>query len=127
MIVCLSSFQLMEEPIYTKTQVDLFIREVFADQADDLVFKSQSDRLGLLQDFLTRFHIEHHPEYAGKKFKKLSEVALFNKYNQALTRDDVLDPKVFNPLKYRFPTASKNKEVFRFDGTDFLLVIQPIN
>lgn len=38
---------------YSDAQIETFIREVFQDQADDLVFKSTSGRLELIKVFLT--------------------------------------------------------------------------
>ncbi|SCY07032.1 hypothetical protein [Flavobacterium caeni] len=111
---------------YTAAQFEGFVREVFADQADALVFSNPSNRRALLEDFLSRVAVENHPELKGKKFALLSELALQNKYNKGLSRDAVCDPKTFNPLKYHFPMSSKKREIYRFDNTDFLIIINPV-
>lgn len=95
---------------YSDKQIEKFVREVFANHADDLVLNSNSRRLSIFKDFLSRFNIEYHPEYNGKGFKKLSEIDLNNKYNQNLTKDVVLDIENFNPLKYNFDMLSKKKQ-----------------
>lgn len=111
---------------YTKAQVEIFIREVFLDQSDTLVFESPSNRLALITGFLDRFEIGSKPEFSSKKFKLLSTVALNNKYNPALIRDVAVNPQTFNPLKYKFPMSSDKVEMYRVDGTDFIIIIQPI-
>lgn len=111
---------------YTKAQTEAFIREVFAGQADALVFQSNTSRLQLIEDFLSRVEVRNKPEYAGKDYRLLSAMALQNKYNPALARDVSYNPATFNPLKYNFPMASKSKEIYRFDNTNYVIIIQPI-
>lgn len=128
-VVLLSSFYGFAQPSaghYTKAQTEAFIREVFAGQADALVFKSNTSRLQLIEDFLSRVAVQHKPEYAGKNYRLLSAMALQDKYNPALSRDVSYNPDNFNPLKYNFPMASKAKEIYRFDNTDYVIIIQPI-
>ena len=111
---------------YTKSQIDSFIREIFADYADDLVFNSTSGRLKLITEFLNRVEVASKPEFAGKKFTLLSELQLQNKYNKDLKRDQHIDPGKFNPLKYNFPMVSKSKMFYRIDNTDLLIIIYPM-
>lgn len=112
--------------VYTKTQIEAFIREVFADHADELVLQSNTSRLQLIQDFLSRVEVLDKPEYAGKNYRLLSTVALLSKYNPGLKRDASYNPATFNPLKYNFPMASKAKEIYRFDHSNYVIIIQPI-
>ncbi len=111
---------------YSRAQIEAFVREVFANQADALVLKSDSSRLQLITGFLNRVEILYQPELKGKKFKLLSSVKLQDKYNPGLLRDAVYNPATFNPLKYHFPMASQTKEVYRFDQTDYLIIIHPV-
>lgn len=128
LLFCASAFKSPETDCatYSKTQIESFIREVFGAQADELVFNNHSNRLQLIENFLKRVNVSQHPELAGKKFKLLSSVALQNKYNPAMTRDLVYNAATFNPLKYHFPMASRQREVFRIDNSDFLIIIEPI-
>ena len=128
LLLSLSSFQQTHSQTlsYSKTQIESFVREVFADQANALVLQSPTSRFQLIQDFLLRVQITNQPEYNGKKFKLLSTVALQNKYNSNLKRDIVYNAATFNPLKYNFPMASRSKEIFRFDHTDYLIIIEPV-
>lgn len=124
-LLCLLSFESPNTALYSKSQIDQFIREVFFDQAETLVFNNPM-RLDLIEDFLARVEVRHAPEYAGKKFNLLSKVALQNKYNPNLVREAIFNPETFNPLKYRLPMTSKEREVVRVDETDYLIIIQPL-
>lgn len=123
LVFSLASFGLHTD--YTKSQIVTFVKEVYADQADALVLQNGSNRLSLIESFLSRVEIRNSPEYAGKQIRLLSGVPLQNKYNPSLTRDVVCNPATFNPLKYRLPMASKKKEIFRFDDSDYLIIIHP--
>ncbi|ESU25861.1 hypothetical protein FLJC2902T_30560 [Flavobacterium limnosediminis JC2902] len=112
---------------YSEEQVELFIREVFQDKADELVFKSSGGRLEMITDFLqNRTSVVYAPEYRGKKFKALFDFKLSNKYNPKLERDLKVSVSSFNPLKYEIPMFPKNKELYRIGNTDYLLIITPI-
>ena len=111
---------------YTREQITTFIREVFVDQADVLVLNSTSGRFELIEKFLYRFKMVNQPQYAEKKYPLLSSLPLLNKYNPNLSRDRIVNPNTFNPLKYHFPMVSKKKEIYRVDNTDYVIIIEPI-
>lgn len=111
---------------YSDKQIEGFVREVFLNEADKLVFNNSSRRLELFKNFLSRFDIQLHPEYKGKGFKNLSEIGLNDKFNKNLTRDEFMNVEKFNPLKYDFEMFSKKKQFFRFKNTDYIIVIEPI-
>lgn len=111
---------------YSDKQIEAFVREVFLDKANELVFNNKSKRLELIKSFLSRFDVQYRPEYSGKKFKNLLEVNLNNKYNTSLVRDLSFIETTFNPLKYNFEMMSKKKQIFRFNNSDYIIVITPI-
>ena len=111
---------------YTREQITTFIREVFVDQADVLVLNSTSGRFELIENFLHRFIMINQPQYAEKKYPLLSSLPLLNKYNPNLSRDGIVNPNTFNPLKYHFPMVSMKKEIYRVDNTDYVIIIEPI-
>uniref|UniRef100_UPI00404AC926 hypothetical protein n=2 Tax=Flavobacterium sp. TaxID=239 RepID=UPI00404AC926 len=76
--------------------------------------KLLNERIKYMEDKLT----------STDKYKKLSEVTLFNKYNENLTRDTVFDPQTFNPLKYKFNFYSQFTQVYRVDNSDYVIVIE---
>lgn len=113
---------------YSDEQIENFIREVFLNYSDELVFNSNSQRYELIKEFLNnRFKIEYRPEYKGKNFNLLSSVSINNKYNTNLKMDTKIDLVTFNPLKYNFLMNSRTKHIYRVDNTDFIITILPIN
>jgi hypothetical protein len=122
------SFKTLENK-YSNPQIELFIREVFLEHANELVFENNdSGRLALITDFLNhRFDIQYKPQFSGKKFDLLSTVELSNKYNPKLQRDyNLVSKNVFNPLKYNFPMHSRDRKTYRIDNTDYIITILPI-
>ncbi len=108
-------------------QVNSKIQEVYGDKYQELV-TNDPEHLQFLNDIVTnRIKIIESPYDSQEKYKKLSEVALLNKYNSALTRDMVFDPLTFNPLKYDMVFSSKLPVVYRVDNTNYLIMIQPLN
>jgi len=123
----MTSATAQNKTLYSKEQIEANIREVFSDQADALVYGKSTQRLKLITDFFNRITIKFAPEYHGKKFKLLSSLDLLNKYNPNLKRESVFDPEHFNALKYQFDIASKDKQVYRADGTDYIIIVSPLN
>jgi len=112
---------------YSSEQIKMFIKEVFADKADELVFQSESNRLEMIQDFLKRVEVKFVPEYKGKKFKSLNEVALQDKYNRQMVRDIACNPSTFNPLKYDIAMFPIEREIYRIAETDYILTVLPVD
>ncbi|RYZ52168.1 MAG: hypothetical protein EOP49_10175 [Sphingobacteriales bacterium] len=110
------------------TTSDQRISEVYADQYATLVL-TDNVRHKMLTDMLqerTRFIVEK--PMAGEKYPSISSVELFNKYNPQLERDAVGSSFVkenFNVLKYKIPFTFDRTLVYRIDGTDYLLVVEP--
>lgn len=119
-------FSSFSEYQYSQSKIESFIREVFADQADQLVFNKKSRRLQLITDFFGRFTVNNKPEYHNKKIQLLSEIELTTGYNPGLKRDLTYNVETFNPLKYKFPMWSKTKLLYRIDNTDFIIAIAPV-
>lgn len=111
---------------YSSEQIKMFIKEVFADKADELVFQSESNRLEMIQDFLKRVEVKFVPEYKGKKFKSLNEVALQDKYNRQMVRDDAVNVSTFNPLKYSISMFPLKREIYRISTSDYILIVNPV-
>ena len=111
---------------YTDLKTEQFIREVFADEADNILKDKQSKRYVMIAGFLQRVEISNLPEYHKKKIKLLSTVGIVTDYNPNLKMDLIFNPDAFNPLKYNFAMSSKKPQVYRFDNTDYIIVINPI-
>ena len=114
-----------EQP-YTDARTEQFIREVFADEADNILKDRQSRRYVMITGFLKRVEIKNSPEYRKKKMKLLSTLAVVTDYNPSLKTDLIFNAESFNPLKYNFAMSSKKAQAYRFDNTDYIIVIHPI-
>lgn len=64
---------------------------------------------------------------ADEKFPKLSSFPLMNKANPSVNAPDpaAFDVTTFNPLVYNWDYFSDRVQVFRIDGTDYLMIVQP--
>jgi len=69
------------------------------------------------------------PLTADEKFPLLSSFSLMNKFNAEITAIDYANfaPDSFKPLTYSLPFFSDMKQVIRVDGSDYLIVIEPLN
>lgn len=65
------------------------------------------------------------PFQENEKFSNISQTSLLNKYNNNLVKDITFDENNFNILKYNLNFFSPNTKVYRFDNSDWLIVINP--
>jgi len=73
-----------------------------------------------------RVEYKHEPISTDEKYPTVTQAGLNNKYNSNLTGQiNSFSPNTFNPLRYRLNFFDKKKNVYRIDGTDYLLVINP--
>lgn len=101
------------------------IQEVYGTKLQELVI-NEPEHLARLNDLLeNRIKVIVSDVSPVEKYLKLSQVALLNKYNSSLTRDVVFNPADFNPLKYDLVFFPKEPMVYRVDGTNYLIVINP--
>jgi hypothetical protein len=104
--------------------IDKRISEVYGNQTEQ-IFKNDPERLIKLNDLLeNRVSIITSQKSGNDKYPKLSSVALLNKYNPDLKRDDVFDASTFNVLKYDLNFFTNTSSIYRIDNTDFLIVIK---
>lgn len=107
----------------TRSSLDK-IQEVYGSYWNELV-KVDSNRQKVLTDLLeNRIEIMEEPYFEGEKYEKLSSVSLFKKYNSNLTKDTVFDPNTFNVLKYDINFFSQREQVYRVDGTNYIIYIK---
>lgn len=130
LFLCHSSFDTLssaslQTQTYSKEQIEQFIREVYAGEAESLFFKPNSHRLKLTTDFLQRVHLKKDAKYQTSKLPLLSSISLVNEYNSKLKREVVFDPACFNPLKYDFDMFCKSRKIVKVDHTDYVIIIEP--
>jgi len=124
----LSYGQNSEKQTYSDQFIKDCIIEVFQDQADDLVFDSNSIRYSFMSNFMKdQVVIEYHPEYNGKGFESTNDLGVFKKYNPSLDIDVSYDVHTFNPLKYihSINTNTLKKLIYRIGTTDYIMIIHP--
>lgn len=108
-------------------QIDSRIKELYGNKTDEMVGQNP-ELLNFLNDLLVnRIKIREEDNVKiDKKWPKLSEVKLLNKYNSAISRDEVFNPATFNPLKYNFEISSNSEtKIYHVDNTNYLIVIEP--
>ena len=81
----------------------------------------------MVTDFLNRIEFVSNQKFGKKEIPLLSSLELINKYNPKLMRDLVFDAKTFNPLKYNFTMTLKTKTFVRVDGSETVIIIQPVH
>lgn len=100
-----------------------FINEVFGNH---ITIDSQQYK-NLVELLQNRVSFTKSEITKDEKYTKLSEIKLFNKYNALLKRDETFESSTFNILKYDLNFYSSYPKVYRFDNSDWIIVIQPTN
>lgn len=116
--------------IYSKhlkaIDIDERIKEVYGNQVS--ILEKNSKRLDVLNDILfNRTLIIEEPYLEYEKYQKLSAFPLFNKYNPDVKAEIEFDKDSFNVLKYDLPFFLIYPVKYRIDGTNFIVVINPIH
>lgn len=102
------------------------IQEVYGSYWNEVI-KVDKDRQKVLTDLLeNRVEIIDQPFVEGEKYDKLLSVPLFNKYNSQLEKDVQFDLDTFNILKYDLNFFSSREQVYRIDGTNYIVYIKSI-
>ncbi len=87
------------------------------------------DAVNALEDcFVNRISYLTEPLAANGKYPLLSSFPLMNKNNPAIVAINYsqFNPSTFIPIHYNLPFFSNLKQVIRVDGTDYIIVIEPI-
>jgi len=107
-----------------------FIAKVEKDAAE--VFKNHMEYAGkqfmpVYIERLSRLSIEDEAISPNEGYQLLSDIALIDKYNPEITRDNAqtFKPETFNALKYAIEYESKSVKKIRVDNTGYVLVIHP--
>ena len=101
------------------------LKEVYGESIQKNILDN-TQRLKSIKNILrNRVEVIHIPNYP-KKYKLLSEVSLFDKYNVSLKRE-TFNKTRFNPLKYTFDFYAKQTQMFKVDNTDYYIIIKPQN
>lgn len=83
----------------------------------------------VLQDcFLKRMKYTVEPLTTANKYPLLSSFPLMNKNNPLIAEINYsqFDPGTFTPIIYCLPFFSDQTQVIRVDGTDYIIIIEPV-
>lgn len=78
--------------------------------------------------FTNRMRYLIEPLSENDKYPLLSSFPLMNKFNPSITAIDYsqFNPSTFIPITYNLPFFSNQPQVIRVDGTDYIIIIDPI-
>nr|WP_294860702.1 hypothetical protein [uncultured Fluviicola sp.] len=95
----------------------------------DTWISNNQEAVTALEDcFSNRMDYFVEPLTANDKYPLLSSFPLMNRYNPMIVAIDYsqFNPGTFIPITYNLPFFSDQKQVIRVDGTDYIIVIDPI-
>ena len=106
-----------------KTKTESYISEVYGTiNKNAQLYKNLVDLLS------NRVEFQKSPKVQGEKdYPNTSDFPLFNKNNPSLQRDIDINPESFNILKYNLNFYYSTTQIYRFENTDWLLIINPQN
>ncbi len=113
----------VEAPL-TANEIQM-LKEVYSHNLQAEIL-SRPQRLMFIKDIL-RNRVEYF-QLNGKdlsKIKPLSQIKLFNTFNNDLVRDRVFNKETFNPLKYLFRFYGRQGELVHVDYTNWIIKIKP--
>ncbi|EDP95373.1 hypothetical protein U8527_16955 [Kordia algicida OT-1] len=113
-----------EAPKVNPNQVDNFIKEVYQDQANAIVFSDPIRYKGFKDLLLNRISFYRLNYKLGEDFVNLSTVPLFRTYNKNIVRNNMFNINKFNPLKYDINFFSNELIRYRINQ-QYILVITP--
>lgn len=103
-----------------KNTVEDKIAEVYAGYVNNL----NPDQLSWIKKELSRSEVKKETYSKDEEYPLLSSVPLLNKYNPQIAKDDFSKPMEINPIKYQISFMESKDQVFRIDGTDYVLVVK---
>jgi len=124
--LCMNAQTQRDSYKFKEHQVDNFIKEVYGDQAQKLVFSNQKRYQTLRKLIVERMQIVRQADVRGKKYPKITNGGMLTMYNKNLKHEGFTSKSTFNPLKYNLEFFDINRlRVYRIDNTEYLLIIQP--
>lgn len=122
------TFAQQQETTSQLANVSAYIPEITSVYGEAWVTQN-SDAVAALGDcFSSRMKYLVEPLAENDKYPLLSSFPLMNKFNPAITEINYsqFSPSTFMPLTYNLPFFSDQTQVIRVDGTDYIIVIEPV-
>lgn len=113
---------------YQITSPDSYLADITSVYGNEWVANNPDGVNALEACFTNRIKYLVEPLTEQDKYPLLSSFPLMNKNNPAITAINyaAFDPHTFIPITYNLPFFSDLKQVIRVDGTDYIIVIEPI-
>jgi len=108
-----------------QTSVQDKITEVYSEYWAEVQIQDPQRIIVLTDLLLNRIEIIESPYDDGEKYLLLSTVPLFDKYNKSLESDLSFNMDTFNILKYDINFFTSYDQIFRIDGTNYIVYIKP--
>ncbi|MFK7749562.1 MAG: hypothetical protein AB8B65_14295 [Kordia sp.] len=122
--LCMNAQTKNETYKFKEHQVDNFIKEVYGDQAQKLIFSNKQRYQTLRKLIVERMKIVKQPKIRGKESPNITAEGMLTTYNKNLKHDG-FNKATFNPLKYNIQFFDIATRAYRIDNTEYLLIIQP--
>lgn len=108
--------------------VSAYVSEITSVYGETWVSENPDAVAALGDCFTNRMKYMVEPLMENDKYPLLSSFPLMNKFNPAIAAIDYgqFNPSAFMPLTYNLPFFSDQTQVIRVDGTDYIIVIDPI-
>ncbi|WP_343636434.1 hypothetical protein [Fluviicola sp.] len=123
-----SAFCQNESAPYQLTDVSSYLPEIKAVYGEVWVSENP-DAVNVLEDcFINRMRYLIEPLTENDKYPLLSSFPVMNKFNPAISAIDYsqFNPSTFVPITYNLPFFSDQTQVVRVDGTNYIIVIDPV-
>lgn len=123
-----SSHAFSQEQIQSDLVTDFHLTAIRSVYGDTWVADNPEAVLVLKDCFLERMKYVNAPLTATDKYPLLSSFPLMNKNNPAIAEINYsqFDPLTFTPIIYCLPFFSDQTQVIRVDGTDYIIIIEPV-
>lgn len=125
---CLCSHAFGQEQIHSDLATDIHLLAIKSVYGETWV-ADNPEAVSVLQDcFLHRMSYVIEPLQPTDKYPLLSSFPLMNKNNPAIVAMDYsqFNPLTFTPITYCLPFFSDQTQVIRVDGTDYIIIIEPV-
>ena len=101
------------------------IEEVYGEFAEKYIYSNPFRLMSVKNILRNRVVIELlSDDTKTKDCTLLSQVTMFNSFVDDVERDEVFNPKNFNPLKYNFQFYSRSAAMYRVDNTNYYILIK---
>jgi len=117
-----------QEQIHSDLATDIHLTAIKSVYGETWVVNNPEAVSTLEHCFLHRMKYVNEPLTATDKYPLLSSFPLMNKNNPSIVEMNYsqFNPQTFTPIIYCLPFFSDQTQVIRVDGTDYIIIIEPV-